>query len=145
LTYEEALHSYFQVADIHRVRIRGLEGTPLLDKVMGGQRLPGSDAAIEFGGETDRVYAPTRADCTILDPGMHRAIEIQKSGSQTTVVWNPWISKSAKMPDFGDDEWPGMVCVETANVGEYAVVIHPHDTHVMRVGISSRPLLPGEL
>jgi glucose-6-phosphate 1-epimerase len=40
---------------------------------------------------------------------------VSKQGSQTTVVWNPWTKKSAAMPDFGDDEWPQMLCIETAN------------------------------
>jgi glucose-6-phosphate 1-epimerase len=68
---------------------------------------------------------------TIEDPGWGRRIQIAKSGSRTTVVWNPWIAKAAAMPDFGDDEWPGMLCVETANVGEQAVTLAPGATHVM--------------
>ena len=32
------------------------------------------------------------------------------------VVWNPWIEKSKRMPDFGDDEYLRMVCVETGNM-----------------------------
>jgi glucose-6-phosphate 1-epimerase len=35
------------------------------------------------------------------------------------------------MPDFGDDEWPRMLCVETANVGEQAPTLAPGGTHVM--------------
>ena len=29
------------------------------------------------------------------------------------------------MPDFGDDEWPGMVCIETANIADNAVSLAP--------------------
>ena len=35
------------------------------------------------------------------------------------------------MPDFGDEEWPGMVCVETANAMSDAVTLAPGATHVM--------------
>jgi glucose-6-phosphate 1-epimerase len=35
------------------------------------------------------------------------------------------------MPDFGDDEWPRMLCVETANVGEPALRLAPGETHLM--------------
>ncbi|MCU1445341.1 MAG: D-hexose-6-phosphate mutarotase [Cryobacterium sp.] len=27
------------------------------------------------------------------------------------VLWNPWTEKAAAMPDFGDAEWTGMLCV----------------------------------
>jgi glucose-6-phosphate 1-epimerase len=32
------------------------------------------------------------------------------------VVWNPWIAKSQRMPDFGDDEYQRMVCIETGSI-----------------------------
>jgi glucose-6-phosphate 1-epimerase len=35
------------------------------------------------------------------------------------------------MPDFGDDEWTGMVCVETANVLDDAVSLAPGESHTM--------------
>jgi glucose-6-phosphate 1-epimerase len=69
--------------------------------------------------------------CIINDPVMKRRIEVAKSGSDATVVWNPWIAKSKAMPDFGDDEWPGMVCVETVNALKHAVELAPGATHVM--------------
>jgi glucose-6-phosphate 1-epimerase len=51
-------------------------------------------------------------------------------------VWNPWAAKAERMPDFGDDEYPGMVCVETANVREDAVTIAPGGEHVLATEIS---------
>jgi len=40
------------------------------------------------------------------------------------------------MADFGDDEWPGMLCIETANVGDAAVTLRPDDRHTMTAEIS---------
>ena len=57
----------------------------------------------------------TDATCTIDDPGFERKISIAKQGSKSTVVWNPWVAKAARMPDYGDDEYPEMVCIETTN------------------------------
>eukprot|EP00948_MAST-09A_sp_MAST-9A-sp1_P000540 g540.t1 len=34
------------------------------------------------------------------------------------VVWNPYINKSKRMGDFGDDEWQEMVCVEPGCVSQ---------------------------
>ena len=40
------------------------------------------------------------------------------------------------MPDFGDDEWPSMVCVETCNVGESAVTLAPGASHTMTATVT---------
>ena len=34
----------------------------------------------------------------------------------TSVVWNPWHEKAVAMSDFGDDEYPYMLCVEAGRV-----------------------------
>ena len=33
-----------------------------------------------------------------------------------SVVWNPWKEKAAAMADFGDDDYPEMLCVEAGHV-----------------------------
>ena len=33
-----------------------------------------------------------------------------------SVVWNPWAEKAAAMSDFGDDDYPFMLCVEAGRV-----------------------------
>jgi len=38
------------------------------------------------------------------------------------VVWNPWIEKSKRLDDFGDDEYRHMVCVETGHMRAPAVL-----------------------
>lgn len=129
--FEEALHTYFAVADVRNATVSGLEGVEFLDKVDGGARKRQPDEPITFTGETDRVYLGTTATCVIEDRAMKRHISVAKSGSRATVVWNPWIAKAARMPDFGDAEWPGMVCVETCNVGEHAVVLPAGGVHEM--------------
>jgi glucose-6-phosphate 1-epimerase len=58
----------------------------------------------------------------------------------STVVWNPWIEKSKRMPDFGDDEWPHMVCVESGNVKGNAITLKPGAQRVLKVEISNEPL-----
>jgi glucose-6-phosphate 1-epimerase len=134
-TFEEALHTYFSVGHIERVALTGLERTDYFDKVAGSARRGQPDEPIRFHGEMDRVYLDTGAACVIHDPGMKRRIRIAKSGSRATVVWNPWIAKARAMPDFGDLEWPGMLCVETANVEGAAVRLEPGHTHRMTASI----------
>ena len=77
----------------------------------------------------------TQGACTIHDPGARRRIVVRKSGSNATVVWNPWVDKARAMPDFGDDEWPEMVCVETGNVNVHAVTLAPGARRTMTATI----------
>jgi D-hexose-6-phosphate mutarotase len=136
ITFEQALHSYFNIADIARVRVGGLEHTTYIDKCNDFKQARSGEAAVMIQGETDRVYLDTAAACTIDDPGLHRQITIEKLGSQSTVLWNPWMDKAANMPDFGDDEWPSMVCIETANVKKNGVTLAPGATHTMSCRIT---------
>src|SRR4051812_26105965 len=95
--FEEALHSYFAVGDVRRARVGGLEGAEFLDKVTGNTRRRQPDSPIEFTGETDRVYLHTPATAVVDDPALGRRIRVAKSGSHTTVVWNPWTAKAKSM------------------------------------------------
>jgi len=132
---EAALHTYFAVADAKAVHLTGLEHTDYLDKVDHAARKNQGTDPIRFTGETDRVYLDTEADVTLHDPVLGRVITVRKAGSRSTVVWNPWIDKSARMADFGDDEWTGMCCIETANVGEQAMRIEPGASSTMSTTI----------
>jgi glucose-6-phosphate 1-epimerase len=117
---ELALHTYFYLSDIDRVSIQGLELLPYLDQLT-GQTVAASGAAIEFVAETDRIYQGACQQIVIRDQGWGRKIKVSPRGSQSTVVWNPWVDKSKRMPDFGDLEYQRMCCVETANVTGQAV------------------------
>jgi glucose-6-phosphate 1-epimerase len=138
--FEDALHTYLSVSDVRNISITGLERTRYIDKVDGAQEKPATGAAIEFTAETDRVYFNTDSECQLVDPVLKRTIAVSKSGSQSTVVWNPWIAKSARMPDFGDHEWPEMVCIETANVGVNAIELAPQSIHSTTVEIKRLPV-----
>jgi D-hexose-6-phosphate mutarotase len=140
LVFEEALHTYFAVGDIRRVSIEGLEATDYLDKVGGITKRSQGPNPVTFTGETDRVYLNTRATCVAHDPAGGRNISAAKDGSNATVVWNPWTAKAKAMPDFGDDEWPGMLCIETANVADVAVTVQPGQAHTMTAVVSAKTL-----
>jgi len=128
---EEALHTYLAVSDVRQVGIAGLAGTTYSDRVGTPHTEIEGAAPIRITAETDRIYLNTQATCIIDDPGWRRRLAIEKTGSDTTVVWNPWIAKAKAMPDFGDDEWPAMLCIETCNVREHAVTLAPGQTHTM--------------
>ena len=126
----DALHSYFRVGDVTGVSIRGLAGRAYLDEVDGMKRKV-QDGPVTIGGEVDRIYLDTEDDCLIDDPKLNRTIRVTKRGSRSTVVWNPWAAKAARMKDFGDREYSEMVCVETANAAGDAVTVPPGGEHCL--------------
>lgn len=131
LTFEEALHAYYSVGDVRQIEVSGLEDTDYLDRADHAKPRHQGTGAIHFARETDQLHLNTRAAVTIADPAWGRRIVIEKRGSDSTVVWNPWIEKSIRLVDFGDDEWPHMVCVEPANAAENAVTVAPGAMHTM--------------
>ncbi len=140
ISFEEALHTYFSVGDVRRTTVEGLAGATYVDKVDGATRKAQGPDSIAFTGETDRVHLGAEGSCAVVDAALGRRIEIGKRGSRTTVVWNPWVAKAARMPDFGDDEWPGMVCVETANAADDRIELAAGQTHELVAEIAiARP------
>ncbi len=139
-SFEEALHTYFRVGDVRQVTVSGLDQAEYLDKATGHEVGPHRQSGdVTITGETDRIYQ-TMNDITIVDPSLNRRITMSRLGSQNAVVWNPWIEKSRVMPDFGDDEWTEMICVETANVGEHEIILNPGKEHVMGFTLAVSPL-----
>ena len=130
-TYEDALHTYLTVADALEVTVSGLAGTEYLDKVDGGKRKSQGPHPIRIERETDRLYLNTTAACVVDDPSLSRRIIVEKSGSDSTVVWNPWQGKGMSLTDLGE-EWPRMICIETVNAAENAVTLAPGARHATR-------------
>jgi len=126
------------VSDVEQVKLIGLEGTRYFDKVAGVEKTHGREA-FTFSGETDAVFIGTKQAITIEDPGLSRTIRVEKSGSQSTVVWNPWLTKAMAMTDLGGDAWRSFVCVEAANVAPHGVPLSPGATHTLSTRISITP------
>ncbi|EGH48597.1 aldose 1-epimerase, partial [Pseudomonas syringae pv. pisi str. 1704B] len=69
-----------------------------------------------------------------------RRIHIRSTGSDSAILWNPWIEKTARFTDMAADGWQRMVCVETANVLDDVVTLAPDQMHVLGVSIWSEAL-----
>ncbi|MEX2605821.1 MAG: D-hexose-6-phosphate mutarotase [Kiritimatiellia bacterium] len=130
--FEDALHAYFALTDVKTARVCGLEGSPYLDK-MDRMATKVQSGPIGFKGETDRVYVHPDGETRLEENG--RDLRITQRGAANTVVWNPWISKSNAMSDFGDDEWKGMCCVEAANCLRERRMLLPGNRHRTRMEI----------
>ena len=119
--YEEALHAYLVVGDVHRVRVDG----PRRDVVLRqGDR--------HRAGAAGRPRVRRRDGCRVPhqrpgDPARPRprapAGRHAPRAPRNLVVWNPWAAKAAEVADIGDDDWERFVCIEGANAFENAVAL----------------------
>jgi glucose-6-phosphate 1-epimerase len=134
--FEEALHAYLQLGDIHQVSVEGLAGTEYLDKTDNFRRTTQNDPSITFTGETDRPYLNTTAPVTLVDSALGRRLRVAKKNSNTTVLWNPAAALSAKLADLGPEDWRHFACIETANAAENAVDLAPGQAHTMEMQLS---------
>lgn len=132
LDFEQAFHTYYDVTDIHEVTLNGLEPTAYIDKTESFTQKPASHEPLHFTQTLDRIYNNTAAACTIHDAAGRRRIVVEKAGSNTTVVWNPW----SELADLGPWDWHQMLAVETANVGENRIHLLPGAKSTMQAHIT---------
>ena len=137
LNFETCLHTYIEVADASAISIRGLQGASYLDKTQHFAQKTETDEVIRIASEVDRTYLNASGPVEIIDPVLGRRILVEKSGSQSTVVWNPWIAKAQEMPDFANEEYQRMVCVESGNVGSNALSLPPGKSACLKVKLST--------
>ena len=140
LNFENCLHTYFEVSDIAAVSVHGLKGSKYLDKVENFAEKTETNEAIRVSSEVDRIYLNTTAPVEIEDARLGRRILVEKQGSVSTVVWNPWIAKAQQMPDFGNDEYQRMICVESGNVAANSVKLPPGESSKLSIKVSSSAL-----
>lgn len=136
LLFSEALHSYFKVGDINKVSVAGLGNKEYFDALKKNKKIQKGDIVIDR--EIDRVYDDNGPFTQIIDKNLRRKITVVKKNSLSTVVWNPWIDKSERMPDFRNDEYKQMLCVETANALENSFHLPGNEgVHTMFLDISA--------
>lgn len=137
--FENCLHTYFSIGDINQASVVGLQGVDYLDSLEGRAQKVESDLAIRFTGEVDRLYINTPHAVEIRDATLRRTLLVEKEGSASTVVWNPWIAKAAAMADFGDTEYQRMVCVESGNAAVNEIKLAIGQEARLKVTLSSAP------
>jgi glucose-6-phosphate 1-epimerase len=135
LRFEEALHTYNRVADVHDARLQGLDNARFLDNTDSNrEKTQCGDVAI--ASTTDNAYQNTSSTVDLLDPEKRRRIRLRKEGSLTTVVWNPWREGANGLRDLGDGEWTRFFCVEASNILGFAVNLGPGERHTLRAVLS---------
>ena len=121
----QALHTYFHVGDIASARVEGLDGCDYIDKAVSGDPRIRQEGPILIDREVNRIYLGCPGPVAIVDESLGRRILIDKSGSASYVVWNPWAETGAKFGDMGPDGYRKMLCVETTNAWTDTATIPP--------------------
>lgn len=138
LAISQALHSYFAVSDIRHVAVEGLHGCRYIETLEDWQQRQ-QDGLLTFSGETDRIYLDTPAQLSILDHAWQRRIQLHSSGSNSAVLWNPWIDKAQRLSQFASDAWQGMLCIEHANVMDDIRVLSAGQQHQLNLSLWAEP------
>jgi D-hexose-6-phosphate mutarotase len=128
----EALHSYFQIEDIHQVNIEGLEGINYYNKVSDSNARQGS-AKLQISEETDHVYHDFEGVVGINAPGQR--LTLLRQNSRSLVVWNPWQLKARQLSHFNASDYLTMLCVETANAMHNRLNLAPGESHQLKMTI----------
>jgi glucose-6-phosphate 1-epimerase len=137
-SFEEALHTYFNVGDVQSVQVRGLAGVRYLDN-MDANRDKRQSGDVLFTAATDNAYIETHSGADLIDSALDRVIRTEKENSATTIVWNPWQQGASSLSDLGNDEWQRMVCVEASNILASAIQLAPGTEHTMSATVSVIP------
>lgn len=132
-TITQALHTYFALSDLAHVTIYGVAGTPFVDYT-DNRKERSENEALRITREVNRVYVPTDASCEIVDDGLKRKIIIEKEGSHSTTIWNPW--KENGLHDLPGDQYRKFVCIETTNALSDRLTLAPQEEHSIRQIIS---------
>ncbi len=131
MIFEQGLHSYFAVADVPAARLDGLRGSTYLDKRDNLIRKVQRESQFAFTRDVDQVHVHTSEPLTLYDTAATRSIQIIKTGSQTTVIWNPWSVLTPGLPDLPEDGWQHFICVETVNAADDRITLQPGASYGM--------------
>jgi D-hexose-6-phosphate mutarotase len=119
-----AFHTYFAVPKVYAAHVSGLDGATYIDKMDNLARKPQTgDVTIE--SITDRVYLNVPQRQTI-STGVGR-IDIE-SDTRCAVVWNAW-NNDKNIPDLGEGNHVGYLCVERGDVADHAVALQPGQSY----------------
>lgn len=120
-----ALHTYFDIGDIHQTQV-----TKLGEHYIEAKKSHVSNQTAIFSGEVDRIYTLAQKSNDILDTANQRTISLTHSGNNSVVVWNPWQEIATSMVDMANDGYLGMVCVESA-IYDNQLELKPEQQHTL--------------
>jgi len=116
--FNTLLHTYFNVDDLSEAGVHGLLNCNYIDTSPegNGDKKVEERQKIVFQKEVDSIYYDVNQKNFKLKTGFKNDIMVEKCTLPDVVVWNPWIEKSRRMADFGEESYPHMFCFEVGSV-----------------------------
>lgn len=134
-----ALHTYLSLGDIERIQLEGVKGSHYIDQLSDDKEPVYQEKNLQIKGEVDRIYQ-SMSSVLIRDLDRFRSVFVDKAGSRSTVIWNPWKETSKAITDLPDKGYKEFVCVECANAGTDKPTLRPNASHTLETVIGLRPL-----
>ncbi|MBE6445583.1 MAG: hypothetical protein E7019_06025 [Alphaproteobacteria bacterium] len=132
--FSEALHAYFNVGNRDDVIIKGLGGHQYRSSLDG--KIYTQDNDLQINKEFDAAFINHTGEVELIDPILKRVVVLNKSGSKSTVVWNP----NKDLAEMSKGQYKKFICVEPANQGDLFVALPPKEKHVMMMEVKVKTL-----
>lgn len=127
----DALHTYFNISNASSIKIEGFANTAYFKgfevEPTGFQH----DEELIIDREVNQRYINHTNTCKICDKEWNRNVIVKKTGSTSTVVWNPWIETTKTMKDIPADGYKNFVCIEAANINNNTIILKPAESHTI--------------
>lgn len=129
--YQALFHTYFKIErskalDKNVCNVSGLSGYTRLDQLTKKKSMQRNNPVF-IDGEVDCIFTPPNDKPAIdveVTTGTDSKVSVHATATVdgevvpvSAVVWNPFIEKSKRMGDFGDEEYHDMICVEPGILG----------------------------
>jgi len=111
--YTLALHSYFQVGELSRVRVPSLAGLSYLD-CLDNWQAQAQEGPLTVNAEIDRVFEFVPSVIELHDPALARVLKLTSQNLPSLVAWNPWQEKAKRLSQFGNEDYLQMLCLENS-------------------------------
>lgn len=132
--FSEALHAYFNVGSRDETEIKGLAGHQYKNALDG--KIYTLENNLKIKNEFDAAFINHTGNVEIIDTVFNRTISVEKSGSKTTVVWNP----NKDLAEMSPGQYQNFVCVEPANQGNSFVTLKPKEKHKITMTVQVKSL-----
>lgn len=136
----QAIHTYFKVSKVTDIEVLGFENKPYLDKLDELAQKHQQQEKLTFDQETDRIYQQIDNVIILKDPDFDREISIKGAGSQTAIVWNPWVETIKPLSDLDNTSYLDFVCLETANTADETYTLAAGEQHTITANYRVSPL-----
>lgn len=119
-SFTEALHPYFAVGDLERVKVSGQW-----------------EGEIQCREHVKGVFENAKGQTSLVeieDASLSRRICVSSEGAARTVLWNR--GKSPR-PGYEEGDWRRFICVEPANnMKKDAITLRPGESHELKFAVS---------